>query len=80
MRRMLRHVGLWSLGLLALVLIACGSEPVVAPDPTAASTATLPTVTPNPLPTPTTVPAESHIRYDHSGDYSDCSARGSASE
>ena len=58
MRRMPRHVGMWLLGLLALVLIACGSdsEPVVAPDPTATSTATLPTVTPNPLPTPTTVP------------------------
>ncbi len=56
MRRMPRHVGSWPLGLLALVLIACGSEPVVAPDPVATSTATLPTVTPEPPPTPTTVP------------------------
>ncbi len=55
MRRMLRHVGLWSLGLLALVLIACGSdsEPVVAPDPTAV----MATASPTPAPTVTPVPA-----------------------
>ena len=36
--------------------MACGSEPVVAPDPTATSTARLPTGTPEPPLTPTTVP------------------------
>ena len=56
MRRMPRHVGMWLLGLLALILMACGSEPVVAPDPTATSTARLPTGTPEPPLTPTTVP------------------------
>ena len=53
-RPMLRHTILFLLGLLALVLIACGSDPetVVAPDPTApptsatTSTAELPAVTP----------------------------------
>ncbi len=57
-RPMIRHATFHLLGLLALVLIACGSDPetVVAPDPTATSTATLPTVTPDPLRPPTTVP------------------------
>ena len=53
-RPLLRHTILFLLGLLALVLIACGSDPetVVAPDPTApptsatTSTAELPAVTP----------------------------------
>ena len=53
-RPMLRHTILFLLGLWALVLIACGSDPetVVAPDPTApptsatTSTAELPAVTP----------------------------------
>ena len=53
-RSLLRHTILFLPGLLALVLIACGSDPetVVAPDPTAppapatTSTAELPTVTP----------------------------------
>ena len=53
-RPLLRHTILFLPGLLALVLIACGSDPetVVAPDPTApptsatTSTAELPAVTP----------------------------------
>ena len=54
-----RHATFFLLGLLALVLIACGSDApptVVAPGPTATSTEMLPTVTPDPLPTPMTVP------------------------
>ena len=53
MRRMPRHVGMWLLGLLALILMACGSEPIVAPDPTAV----MATASPTPAPTVTPVPA-----------------------
>ena len=45
------------LAVLALALVACGTDAAPAPIPTATSTATLPTATPEPLPTPTTVPA-----------------------
>ncbi|MDE2718673.1 MAG: M28 family metallopeptidase [Chloroflexota bacterium] len=56
--RVLRNAALFMLTVLALVLIACGSDPapVPTPVPTATSTATLPTATPEPPPTPTTVP------------------------
>ncbi len=52
---MLRHATLFLLGLLTLVLIACGSEPerVVVPDPTTA----MPTASPAPAPTPTSAAA-----------------------
>lgn len=55
----LRVTALWLLGVFALALVACGSEPnptVIPEPPPATSTATLPTVTPEPPPTPTTVP------------------------
>ena len=57
-RAVIRHTIFFALGILALVLIACGSDPapVPTPVPTATSTATLPTATPEPPPTPTTVP------------------------
>ena len=53
-RPMLRLAASFSLGLLAVLLIACGSdsEPVVAPDPTAV----VATASPTPVPTPTVTP------------------------
>ena len=54
-----RNPVLFMLGVFALALVACGSDPaptVIPQPPTATSTATLPTVTPEPPPTPTTVP------------------------
>lgn len=54
-----RNPALFMMGVFALALVACGSDPaptVIPEPPTATSTATLPTVTPEPPPTPTTVP------------------------
>lgn len=55
--RVLHNAALFMLAVLALALVACGTDAAPAPIPTATSTATLPTATPEPLPTPTTVPA-----------------------
>ena len=43
------------LAVLALALVACGTDAAPGPVPTATSTATLPTATPEPPPTPTTI-------------------------
>ena len=51
----LRVTAMWLLGVIALALAACGSDPAPTPVPTAANTPTLPTTTPVP-PTPTLVP------------------------
>ncbi|MYB50351.1 MAG: M20/M25/M40 family metallo-hydrolase [Dehalococcoidia bacterium] len=54
--RVLHNAALFMLAVLALALVACGTDAAPAPVPTATSTATLPTATPEPPPTPTTVP------------------------